>query len=62
MGEEDHLRGRGVEVVVLDSQDCKDLMQRFIAEKPEVSIPDQVPFDDHQHMFLQLWDEDIGEP
>ena len=37
MGNEDLLRSRGVEVVVADSQECKDLMARFIAEKPEVS-------------------------
>lgn len=38
MGQEDHLRSRGVEVVVMDSKECKDMMARFIAEKPEVSI------------------------
>lgn len=36
-GEEDLLRSRGVEVVVLDNQECKDLMRKFIEEKPEVS-------------------------
>ena len=36
-GEEDLLRSRGVEVIVLDNQDCKDLMNKFIEEKPEVS-------------------------
>ncbi|KAJ6590840.1 cytidine deaminase-like protein [Mycena sp. CBHHK59/15] len=35
MGEEDLLRARGVEVVVVDSQDCKDLMRKFIKERPE---------------------------
>jgi cytosine deaminase len=34
-GEEDLLRSRGVEVVVLDNQECKDLMKKFIEEKPE---------------------------
>ena len=37
MGQEELLRSRGVEVVVLDSQECTDMMAKFIAEKPEVS-------------------------
>jgi cytosine deaminase len=37
MGEEDLLRSRGVEVIVLNNQECKDLMKKFIKEKPEVS-------------------------
>ena len=37
MGEENLLRSRGVEVVVLNNQECKDLMKKFIEEKPEVS-------------------------
>lgn len=36
MGEEELLKARGVEVVVLDNQECYDLMQKFINEKPEV--------------------------
>jgi cytosine deaminase len=36
LGGEAYLQQRGVEVVVLDNQDCKDLMAKFIAEKPEV--------------------------
>jgi len=35
MGEEDLLRSRGVEVIVLDNQECKDLMKEFIKDKPE---------------------------
>ena len=35
-GGEDLLRSRGVEVVVLDSAECKDLMESFIAANPEV--------------------------
>jgi len=35
-GEEDLLRSRGVEAVVLDNEECKDLMRRFIQEKPQV--------------------------
>ena len=36
MGGEDLLRSRGVEVVNLDSSACYDLMQQFIAERPEI--------------------------
>jgi len=36
LGEENLLRSRGVEVVVLKNQECKELMTRFISEKPEV--------------------------
>jgi cytosine deaminase len=34
MGEEDLLRGRGVDVEVLQDAACVDLMRRFIASKP----------------------------
>ncbi|KAM5536357.1 hypothetical protein V8D89_009955 [Ganoderma adspersum] len=34
-GEEDLLRSRGVEVVVLDDDKCKTLMAQYIREKPE---------------------------
>jgi creatinine deaminase len=33
-GNEDFLRSRGVEVVVVNDPDCIDLMARFIREKP----------------------------
>lgn len=33
-GGEDLLRGRGVEVVVLDDEDCVAMMTEFIADKP----------------------------
>ena len=36
LGGEAYLKQRGVEVVVLESQECQDLMDRFIKEKPEV--------------------------
>lgn len=36
LGGEAYLKQRGLEVVVLDSTECKELMDRFIAEKPEV--------------------------
>lgn len=36
MGEEDLLRARGVRVEVRDDASCIELMQRFIAEHPEI--------------------------
>jgi creatinine deaminase len=36
VGAEDLLRSRGVEVVNLDSTDCYDVLQGFIAEHPDV--------------------------
>ena len=36
MGEEELLIARGVDVIVLDNQECKDLMKRFISENPEL--------------------------
>ena len=35
-GNEEFLRQRGVEVVLLDDAACKDLMGKFIREKPEL--------------------------
>ena len=35
-GNEDFLRSRGIEVLVVDDPDCIALMTRFIAEKPEL--------------------------
>ncbi|KAJ7143853.1 cytidine deaminase-like protein [Mycena epipterygia] len=35
IGDEDLLRDRGVEVTVVDDSECKDLMRRFIQERPE---------------------------
>jgi len=37
MGGESLLRDHGVEVIVVDDEECKDLMKKFIWEKPEVS-------------------------
>ncbi|MCB1386604.1 MAG: nucleoside deaminase [Nitratireductor sp.] len=39
-GNEEFLRSRGVEVVVADDADCIALMNRFIAEKPELWAED----------------------
>ena len=36
MGGEDHLRQRGVEVVVVDDRRCIELMNEFIANEPEL--------------------------
>ena len=36
VGGEDWLKEKGIEVVVLQNQECQDLMQKFIEEKPEV--------------------------
>ena len=36
MGGEDYLRGRGVEVVNLDSAECRELMADFIREQPAI--------------------------
>ena len=37
LGGEALLKSRGVEVVVLDDPECKELMNTFIREHPEVS-------------------------
>ncbi len=36
LGEEELLRSRGVEIIVSDEQACKDLMKKFIEDKPEL--------------------------
>ncbi|EXJ82433.1 cytosine deaminase [Capronia epimyces CBS 606.96] len=36
VGGEDYLRQRGVEVVVLENDECKELMRKFIETKPHV--------------------------
>ena len=36
MGEEEHLRSRGVEVKVIQDAECLEMMKQFIAEKPEL--------------------------
>lgn len=35
-GPEDYVRSRGVEVIILDNEECYQLMQDFIAAKPEL--------------------------
>lgn len=34
MGEEDYLKSKGVEIVQMNNQECIELMQKFISEKP----------------------------
>lgn len=40
MGGEDLLRARGVEVIVADDEACRDLMEKFVKEKPTVWFED----------------------
>lgn len=40
LGAEDLLRSHGVEVINLDLDECKAMMRRFIAEKPEIWLND----------------------
>lgn len=42
MGGEELLLNKGKEVVVLDNQECKDLMSTFMKEKPELWLVIQV--------------------
>lgn len=46
MGEEDLLRERGVDVVVLDDAECKEMMQKFIEETPTVWNEDIGEYDE----------------
>ena len=36
-GGDEYLRSKGVEVIVVDDEECKELMNKFIKEHPEVS-------------------------
>jgi cytosine/creatinine deaminase len=36
MGNEQYLRSRGIEVVVLQNEECIQLMKNFIQQKPEL--------------------------
>lgn len=35
VGGEEYLKQRGIEVVVLQSEECQQLMKKFIEEKPK---------------------------
>ena len=39
-GNENFLRERGIEVIIADDEGCKELMRRFIEEKPELWAED----------------------
>jgi len=47
-GNEDFLRSRGVDVVILNDSECLDLMRRFIHERPELWAED-IGQDWHNH-------------
>ena len=36
MGEEELLRSKGIEVIVLDNEECKTMMSKFIKEYPQL--------------------------
>lgn len=40
LGGEAYLRQRGIEVIVIESKECRDLMNCFIKEKPDVWYED----------------------
>jgi cytosine deaminase len=65
LGGEAYLKSRGVEVVVVDNDECRELMERFIAEKPELWYVDyNPPRLKHRHARPNLLylnrNEDIG--
>lgn len=72
VGGEEYLKARGVEVVVFDNDECKDLMRKFIEQKPHVWYVICLPpsdmlseFRDDSGMRTNLGscrNEDIGEP
>ena len=41
VGGEEYLKQRGIEVVVFDNVECKELMKKFIHEKPHVWCADE---------------------
>ena len=61
VGGEELLKQNGVEVVVLDESRCKDLMAKFIKEKPEVRPRLCHRFSLLTLPYLQEWNEDIGD-
>ena len=61
VGGEELLKKNGVEVVVLDESRCKDLMAKFIKEKPEVRPRLLHRLSLLILSYLQEWNEDIGD-
>lgn len=51
VGGEEYLKQRGIQVVVLGNSECKQLMQNFIEERPEVWYA--VPFPKTWHNSRQ---------
>lgn len=43
LGGESYLKRRGIEVVILGNKECQQLMEKFIEEKPDVSIDIKLP-------------------
>lgn len=41
VGGEELLKSKGIEVIVLESEECKELMRKFIEQKPDVWCVDQ---------------------
>src|SRR5712691_7547816 len=71
VGEEDLLRSRGVQVVVLNDARCQKMMSDFIKEHPEVrtsfihswlAVRHLLLMDlgVGRHIYPKLWNEDIG--
>ncbi len=40
LGDEERLKNKGVELTVINSQECIDMMNAFISEKPELWFED----------------------
>lgn len=36
VGGESYLKDRGIEVIVFENEECKELMKKFIEQKPQV--------------------------
>lgn len=60
VGGEAYLKARGVEVVVMENQEMRELMEKFIKEKPEVWYVDSAG---HEVLLANGYvrNEDIGE-
>lgn len=60
-GGDEYLRSKGVEVIVVDDEECKELMKKFIKEHPEVSEYFIHLFYSSNWFVYEEWNEDIGE-
>lgn len=59
VGEEDLLRSRGVQVVVLNDARCQKMMSDFIKEHPEVSTSFIHSWLAVRHLLLMVWAWDV---